>query len=44
MKNEKEFDELAAVDILAKVLAVVFDTSKTADEIREEVREILKTA
>ncbi len=44
MTNEKEKDELTAVELLAQVVAVVFDNSLTADEIREKVRKILESA
>lgn len=44
MNYEKEKDELTAVELLAQVVAVVFDKNLTADEIREKVRKILEAA
>lgn len=44
MNNEKEKSEMTAVELLAQVVAVVFDSSLTADEIREKIRKILENA
>lgn len=42
--NEKEQDELTAVELLAQVVAVVFNNELTAEEMREQVRLILESA
>lgn len=42
--KEKEQDEMTAVELLAQIVAVVFNNELTAEEMREQVRVILESA
>ncbi|HIZ03840.1 MAG TPA: hypothetical protein H9727_06090 [Candidatus Borkfalkia avistercoris] len=43
-KKIKELDEVTAVEILAQVLAIVFDKDTKPEEIPQKVVEVLKDA
>lgn len=44
MENEIDQEELKASELLSRVIAVVFDNTLAADEIREKIRKILERA